>query len=76
MPGKIRSSVVVYGCIPDGEDTGDIIRWNAATGHWESCAEPFEFDHIILIPTDTPPSAVQGGIYFKLSENAIYVGVT
>jgi len=40
MPGKVRTSVVIYGCIPDGANTGDIIRWNAATGHWESCAEP------------------------------------
>jgi len=74
MAGKV-TSIVVYGCIPDGANTGDIIRWNAATGHWESCAEPFEFDHIIFTPTDTPPTPVQGGMYFNLSENAVYVGV-
>lgn len=62
--------------LPDGLNTGDIIRWNADSGTWESCAEPFEFDHIIFTPMDTPPTPVQGGMYFKLSENAVYVGVT
>jgi len=61
--------------LPDGANTGDIIRWNAATGAWESKAEPFEFDHIIFTPTDIPPIAVQGGMYFNLSQNAVYVGV-
>ena len=28
---------------PAGTNTGDIIRYNAATGNWESCADPFEF---------------------------------
>lgn len=62
--------------LPDGTDTGDIIRWNADTGAWESCAEPFEFESLILTPTDIPPVAVQGGMYFNLSQNAVYVGVT
>lgn len=62
--------------VPQGTNTGDIIRYNAVTGNWESCAEPFEFDHIIFTPTDTPPTPVQGGMYFNLSENAVYVGVT
>lgn len=75
MPVDNPANVTVIGCMPDGINTGDIIRYNAATGAWESCAEPFEFDHIIFTPTDTPPTPVHGGMYFNLSENAVYAGV-
>ena len=62
--------------LPDGANTGDIIRWNATTGQWESKAEPFELESLILTPTDISPVAVQGGMYFNLSQNAVYIGVT
>jgi hypothetical protein len=39
---------------PEGTNTGDIIRYNAVTGNWESCAEPFEFKGIVLVPMALP----------------------
>lgn len=58
---------------PAGMNTGDIIRYNATTGHWESCAQPFEFTQIILTPQATPVSEVEGAIYYKSSDNGVYV---
>lgn len=51
---------------------GDIIRYNSATGKWESCAEPFTFTEIILTPATAAPSDTEGGIFYKSSDNKFY----
>ena len=58
---------------PEGTNTGDIIRYNATSGYWESCAEPFEFTQIILTPRESPVSEVEGAIYYKSTDNGVYV---
>lgn len=58
---------------PQGTNTGDIIRFNATTGYWESCAQPFEFTQIILTPRASPVSDVEGAIYYKSTDNGVYV---
>lgn len=58
---------------PEGTNTGDIIRYNATTDHWESCAEPLEFSQIILTPRESPVSEVEGAIYYKSTDNGVYV---
>jgi hypothetical protein len=60
---------------PDGSATGDIIRWNAITGDWESCAEPFEFKGIVLIPMALPGAPVDGMVGFNIGDNGLYVAV-
>jgi hypothetical protein len=60
---------------PDGVNTGDIIRYNAATGNWESCVEPFEFKGIVLVPTALPGAPVDGQVGFNIADNALYVAV-
>lgn len=63
------------GDLPSGMNTGDIIRYNAATGDWESCAEPFEFQGIVLVPMALPGAPVDGMVGFNIADNALYVAV-
>ena len=60
---------------PVGTNTGDIIRYNAATGNWESCAEPFEFKGIVLVPMALPGAPVDGMVGFNIADNGLYVAV-
>jgi len=57
----------------DGASTGDIIRWNAATEQWESCAEPLDFKQINLTPLAAAMEDVEGGMYYKSGDKAIMV---
>ena len=59
---------------PEGSTTGDIIRWNATTEAWEVATEPLEFTEIILTPASSAPSDAEGGIFYKSSDNSIYIG--
>jgi len=54
---------------------GDIIRFNAATGHWESRAEPLEFQGIVLVPMTLPDSPAEGFVGYKAADNGLYVAV-
>ncbi len=63
------------GDLPDGENTGDIIRWNAISGAWESCAEPFEYQGIVLVPMTLPGSPVEGFVGYNAADNSLYVAV-
>lgn len=59
--------------VEDGASTGDIIRWNAATEQWESCAEPFDLKQINLTPLSEAMEDVEGGMYYKADDKAIMV---
>lgn len=72
-PGTKRW-ILIGSSVPQGVNTGDIIRYNAATGNWESCVEPFEFTQIVLTPRATPVSDVEGGLFYKSTDNGVYVG--
>lgn len=61
--------------VPIGHNTGDIIRYNADTEEWESCAEPFEFHGIVLIPMSLPGSPVEGFLAYNIEDNGLYVAV-
>jgi len=64
------------GDFPDGTATGDIIRWNAATGDWESCAEPFEFKGIVLVPMALPGGVVpEGFVGYNAVDKGVYIQV-
>jgi len=64
------------GIFPDGSATGDIIRWNAATGDWESRAEPFAFKGIVLVPMALPGGVVaEGFIGYNAADKGIYVQI-
>ena len=52
----------------------DIIRYNSATGNWESCSEPFAFSQITLTPRSSYVSNVEGGMYYDSDDNGVYVG--
>lgn len=53
----------------------DIIRYNAATGDWESCVEPFEFHGIVLVPMSLPGSPVEGFVGYNIVDNGLYVAI-
>ena len=62
--------------LPAGTNTGDIIRYNAATGDWESCAEPFEFQGIVLVPMTLPGGVVaEGFVGYRAVDKSIYVQI-
>lgn len=62
--------------LPAGTNTGDIIRYNAATGDWESCAEPFEFKGIVLVPMALPGGIVsEGYVGYNAVDKGIYVQI-
>ncbi len=61
------------GNLPAGTNTGDLIRYNAGTGAWESCAEPAEFKQINLTPRDSPMEEAEGGVYYKSTDKSVYV---
>ena len=64
------------GTVPDGTNTGDIIRWNAITAAWESCAEPFEFQGIVLVPMTLPGGVVaEGFVGYRAVDKSIYVQI-
>ena len=67
---------VLHKCTPlieDGINEGDIIRWNAETRSWESCAEPFNFDQINLRPAGVSKEDVEGGVFYKGADKSIYI---
>lgn len=59
---------------PPGND-GDIIRYNEATGEWESRSEPFEFQGIVLVPMALPGSPIEGFVGYNIADNSLYVAV-
>jgi hypothetical protein len=59
--------------ISDGDNTGDIIRWNATTEAWESSAEPLDFTQINLTPQAAAVEDAEGGMYYKSSDNSVYI---
>ena len=61
---------------PPGTNTGDIIRYNAVTDAWESCAEPFEFKGIVLVPMALPGGVVEEGfVGYNIADKGIYVQI-
>ena len=61
------------GTIPDGTNTGDIVRWNAGTSAWEAKVEPLDFTQINLTPTSAAIDDVKGGMYYSNVNDSIYV---
>ena len=59
---------------PTGTNTGDIIRYDAVTGTWESSAEPLTFTQINLTPAAAAHEDTEGGLWYKSTDNGLYVG--
>ena len=71
--GVIINQAGGTGNLPVGRDSGDLIRYNAGTGAWESCAEPAEFKQINLMPREFPMEDAEGGVYYKSTDKSVYV---
>jgi hypothetical protein len=69
----IRITVTGDG-LPEGVNTGDIIRWNAISGGWEVIEEPFELSEIKLTPKASSDGA-EGTVFYSNVDKKLYVGV-
>jgi hypothetical protein len=59
--------------VPDGTNTGDILRWNAGTSGWEVKAEPLDFTQINLTPAAAAILDQEGGLWYKSTDKSLYV---
>lgn len=58
---------------PSGAVTGDIVRWNSVTAKWEAKSEPLSFTQINLTPSAAAILDIEGGMYYKSGDKAVYV---
>lgn len=56
-----------------GVNTGDFLRWNEDTEAWEVAEEPIEFTQIVLKPAELPVEDIEGGLWYKSTEKAVFV---
>ena len=59
--------------LEDGSNEGDVIRWDATAGAWESSAEPLDFKQINLTPQAAAVENTEGGVFYKSSDKKVYV---
>ena len=52
-----------------------LIRYNAKSKHFESCAQPREFLDMILTPRNVAPPEREGTMWYKKPARGIFVGV-
>ena len=69
------TTTYVYGSsdIPSGSTTGDFVRWNQSTLAWEVAHEPINFKQIVLTPLSAAVSDIEGGLWYKSTEKAVFV---
>ena len=68
-----RKTAVVRGMLPAGVNTGDLVRYNAATGAWETNAEPDAFKGLVLTPALASLIEAEGAVYYQSSSKHILV---
>lgn len=56
-----------------GSATGDFLRWNETTEAWEVAHEPIEFSQIVLTPAAVAVEDIEGGLWYKSTDKAVYV---
>jgi len=65
-------AVALAGLAP-GTITGDALRYNAATTHWEVEHEPLEFAGLVLTPALASLVDAEGAMYYNSVEKAVLV---
>jgi hypothetical protein len=63
----------ITGVLPEGNVTGDIIRWNSDLNGWEVKSEPFEFAGLVLTPALASLIDAEGAIYYKSDTKSVMV---
>ena len=61
--------------LPNGINTGDIIRYNAISGQWETTVEPFYFKGLVLTPQAAASVSTEGAMYYDSALKAVIIGV-
>jgi hypothetical protein len=71
----VAGTYTIFGSlIPPGVNTGDIVRYNAISGNWETVTEPFEFKGLVLTPMLAAAAAdIEGFMYYNSAEKAVKV---
>ena len=59
--------------MPDGTNTGDLIRYNAVSGEWEAEAEPSTFKGFVLTPALASLVEVEGAVFYSSTDKAILI---
>ena len=59
--------------LPDGVNTGDLIRYNEVSEEWEAEAEPAEFKGFILTPALASLINAEGAVFYSSTDKAILV---
>lgn len=59
--------------LPAGVNTGDLVRYNAATGAWETSAEPEAFRGLVLTPALASLIDAEGAVYYNSTTKHILV---
>jgi hypothetical protein len=59
--------------LPSGSTTGDVVRWNATSGLWETASEPFAFKGLTLTPAAAALVVAEGHIYYNSGSKDIQV---
>ena len=71
--GNNTTTYVYSTNLPDGTTTGDFLRWNETTEAWEVAHEPIEFSQIVLTPAAVAVEDIEGGLWYKSTDKAVYV---
>ena len=61
--------------LPAGTNTGDIVRYNAISGQWETTVEPFYFKGLVLTPQAAASVSTEGAMYYDSALKAVIIGV-
>jgi hypothetical protein len=63
----------ITGVLPEGDSTGDLIRWNSLLDGWEVKAEPIAFKGLVLTPALASLIDAEGAIYYNSSTKSVMV---
>ena len=59
--------------LPDGETTGEFVRYNSVTGAWEVSSEPVVLKGLVLTPALASLIDAEGAIYYNSTQKAVLV---
>ena len=68
----IEDGVFTYH-LPQGDATGQIVRYNTVTSAWEVVSEPLIFKGLVLTPAVASLVEAEGAIYYDSNLKAILV---
>jgi hypothetical protein len=59
--------------LPAGTTTGQVVRYNATSGAWETTSEPLVFAGLVLTPALASALDIEGAIYYQSTTKHVLV---